>query len=120
MMRAVEPPVDARAEARALLESGDERLRAEVARLEALVSRFAPNSSPRVALARDPDDAETLLPSIGKTVSAQRIAREYGVSASTIYAQMDAGKLPYFRWGRARRVALTDLERFLAAARVGK
>ena len=69
-----------------------------------------------MASADEPDDVT----SVGKLISAQRAERELGVSATTLYRLMDAGQLPYYRFGTARRIAVRDLEQYLASARVGK
>lgn len=58
---------------------------------------------------------------VGKTNRSVALAVDYreagrllGVSARTIWALVDAGELPAFRVGRAVRIEVEELHRFIA------
>ena len=45
-------------------------------------------------------------------------AKYLGVSALTLYRLIDAGLLPAYRMGRVIRIKVSDLEAFIASARI--
>jgi excisionase family DNA binding protein len=49
----------------------------------------------------------------------KEIATRIGLSQSSVHRLMDEGRLPHFRFGRARRVAESDLAEFLDSSRIG-
>lgn len=52
-------------------------------------------------------------------LTVTQAARWLGLGKSKLYDLMDGGKLAYFRFGRARRLSIADLEAFAATCRVG-
>ncbi len=59
-------------------------------------------------------------PTAGESlVRVADVSRVLALSRSSVYALMEAGKLPYVKLGRSRRVRLEDIDRLIAASRVG-
>ncbi len=50
-------------------------------------------------------------------VTVREAASLLGIARSHLYLHLQAGSLPSVRMGRCRRIALTDLERFIACHR---
>jgi excisionase family DNA binding protein len=67
-------------------------------------------SAANAVCAADPNDE--------RLVKIPDAARVTSLSRSFIYQAMDAGKLPYHQFGRARRLKMGDLKRFVDSCRV--
>ena len=53
-------------------------------------------------------------------LTAIAVGALWGMSPNFVYARMDAGELPFYRIGKARRIRRSDADAYLAARRVGK
>lgn len=56
-------------------------------------------------------------PSARLAVSVAEAANMLSLSRSKVYLMMDAGDIPYLKFGRSRRIALDDLRRVLDRCR---
>jgi|GEM_PF-6437289 len=50
-------------------------------------------------------------------IRVKQACERVSLSAPTLYEAMNRGDLPYHRFGRARRIAVKDLEAFIARNR---
>ncbi len=52
-------------------------------------------------------------------LTVDRSSELCSMSRSFLYSQMDKGNLPYIKLGRSRRIAVSDLEEFVASRKTG-
>jgi excisionase family DNA binding protein len=68
-----------------------------------------------------PPPAGPAAPSVqsARLLTVMESARLLGLGKTTIYQLMESGRLPYFRFGSARRIDPADLEALKTECRVG-